>query len=107
MKRYDVHCMTAQYAARAGWKPHDILRLILTRIEPLYPGHIPYIQMDYCIGRAFRIPLRIVRSIEEWVGFPAKTGTMTDDDLDTLLQPWIDQYLQSEDVTENSGNYGR
>lgn len=100
--------MTAQYAARAGWKPHEILRLLLKRIEPRYPGEIPYIAMDHCIGRAFQIPLRIVRSIEQWTGFPSEAGTLSDDEVDILLQPWINQYVQNEELTEeDSGHYGR
>lgn len=89
----------AQQAARANSRPSDILRLLLGRIQPRFEGHVPWIDIEACLVKAFNIPLREVRDIEGWVGFHAD-GNMDDDAIDQLLEPWLLRYRQRVGVSQ-------
>jgi hypothetical protein len=65
----------AQEAAQKDSKPHQVLRIIAEKIKPEWENHIPYIQIEACLRRAFRIPLREARDIEDWRGL-SKNGTL-------------------------------
>jgi hypothetical protein len=87
------HVIAAQKVARSGDRPHQILRLLLARVEPNWPGHIPFIGIERCLMKAFDIPLREVRDIEPWKGF-SEQGNASDQEIDDLLEPWITRYLK-------------
>jgi hypothetical protein len=87
------HVIMAQNAALAGNRPHEILKLLLSSLEPKWPDHVPRIDIERYLMRAFDVPLRVVRDIEPWTGF-AESGDVTDHDIDTLLEPWISRFLE-------------
>lgn len=83
----------AQSAAVAGQKPHKIALLVLTYLQQRWPMHSPIILLECSLMKAFGIPLRVVRDIEEWRSV-SDTGTLSDQDIDELLRPWVLQFLQ-------------
>ncbi len=84
----------AQQAALSGQPPHAILQLVFTQIAPRYPGHIPWIDLEWCLVKAFNVPLRVARDIEGWTGiFP--NGIFSNHDIDVVLEPWIRRYRES------------
>jgi hypothetical protein len=95
MKKSAEHIRAAQEAARAGMPPHAILKLLLDRVAPTSPMRPPRLVIEYYLMSAFGIPLRTARDIEPWEGF-SKDGTVTDQDIDALLSPWIAQHLARE-----------
>lgn len=87
------HVIAAQKAARNGDRPHEILKLLLARVEPRWPGRIPFIGIERCLMKAFAIPLRAARDIETWNGWSGR-GDASDQEIDDVLEPWIAQYLE-------------
>lgn len=83
----------AQNAAHEGRRPHEILRLLLFHRELRYPDHVSRIDIERCLMQAFAVPLRVARDIEPWKGF-TESGDVTDHDIDTLLEPWINRFLE-------------
>ena len=94
MSFIEENCViAAQNAAHEGKRPHEILKLLLSNLEPKWPDHVPRIDIERCLIRAFDVPLRVARDIEPWKGF-SEYGDVTDQDIDTLLKPWITRYLE-------------
>lgn len=85
----------ARWQAINGERPHNILKNILPLLERYYEGHIPRISMEVCLMRAFGVPLRYARDIEEWNGFWDK-GSVSDDDVDRILEPWIAAFIKRD-----------
>ncbi len=81
-----------QQQARMGTRPHELLHLLHRHIAPKWAGHIPLVSMEKSLMHAFGIPLPDVRCIEMWCRWGP--GDATDDDIDRLLSPWIERYLQ-------------
>ena len=95
MKKNAEHIRAAQEAARTGMPPHAILKLLLDHLAPTSSMRLPILSIEYYLMIAFGIPLRTARDIESWEGF-SKDGTVTDQDIDELLSPWIAQHLARE-----------
>lgn len=88
MEGMEQHIEAIRNAAKTGQKPSEILVYLLHHLERRYVGHIPRIDMEYCLMKAFKIPLREARDIEGWVGF-GDGGTITDDQINEMFSQWI------------------
>lgn len=93
MKNLSQQVTAAQAAARAGLPPHAIVRMLRESMQQLWPDHPYIVPIEHCMRHAFGIPLRTVRDIEAWRGLSPE-GQLHDDELDMLLAPWIQQFLQ-------------
>lgn len=78
----------------ARTKPSTLLKELRSQIKPQWEGHIPRIDVESILIGAIGIPLKEVRDIETWVGFEVLPNPMSDDELDAILQPWFDRYLE-------------
>jgi len=83
--------IAAQNAARAGKSFHEILALLRANVEPSWPGHVPFVAIEWCLIHAFDMPLRDGRDIERWNGFSDR-GDWTDADIDDHFAPWLIRY---------------
>jgi hypothetical protein len=92
---YSEDIRVIQEVARKGLSPHHLLRILLDRFLEREPDHFPIITIEHCLRRAFNIPLRILRDIEPWHVF-TEQGTMNDQEIDQLLEPWIQRWLAEQ-----------
>jgi hypothetical protein len=79
--------------ALSGAKPSDVLLYLFNSVDRKWEGHIPRVEIDYCLVKAFNIPLSIVRGIEPWSGFN-DGGSFSDQEVDLLLTPWFNQFVE-------------
>lgn len=91
MQREELVCV-AHNAAQLGAPPHEIVAEVLSSAEPKWEGHIPLLDIEWCLVQAFDMPLRDARDIERWSRF-SERGNWTDADVDAYLAPWITRYL--------------
>jgi hypothetical protein len=83
----------AQDAARTGNAPHQILKRLMFHIQPEWEGQRPTITLEWCLVKAFQVPLRTARDIETWVGLYPVEGWLTDQEIDAILFPWVQQFV--------------
>lgn len=104
MKDLHEYVVAAQEAARTGKLPHMIVRMLKERFQQQWPDRPYIVPIEHCMVHAFNIPLRTVRDIEEWRGLSSQ-GHMHDRDLDILLAPWIQQFLQRSNPDDYSSQH--